>query len=113
MTDATIHPGHSGSPLVTPDGLVVGAMTFIDVRNASSNMAVHVSHIRELAEKADSETTLAKGKLSTPERIRIERARRTDALQALSQQAQTKTRNKTIDATPMIMFWNLRNSLNH
>jgi hypothetical protein len=105
-TDATVHPGHSGSPLATPDGLVVGAMTFIDVRSSKGNVAVHVSHIRELIEKADPGIKLSKGKLSTVERIRIERAHRNEALQKLAQPRPSK--NKVIDSTPLNMFFNAR-----
>jgi hypothetical protein len=104
-TDATAHPGHSGSPLVTPDGLIVGAITIIERFNAKGNMAVHVSHIRELAEKVDSEMKLAPGKLSSVERIRMDRIRRSTALAQLEEQHKNTSRNSVIDATPMRMFF--------
>lgn len=106
-TDATVQPGHSGSPLCTPDGLVVGVTTYIDLSSAKRNYAVHVSHIRELMEDAAPDMELPKGKLSGVERIRLDRMRRSDALQKLAVERQTVSRNKPADTSRQDMFYGL------
>jgi hypothetical protein len=47
-TSAISHPGHSGSPVLTPDGLVVGVMSNINPLQSKVNRAIHVIHIEEL-----------------------------------------------------------------
>jgi S1-C subfamily serine protease len=109
-TDATVHPGHSGSPLVTPDGLIVGAMTFIEQSDAQGNLAIHVAHIRELVGKADPRMKLLAGKLSGVERIRNDRLRRLEALTQLAEQHKSSSRNGVIDASPLRMFFQYHNA---
>lgn len=70
---ANVQPEHSGGPIVTPDGFVVGVNAFHDRADRSSNWAIHVNHVRELLGHPPLELNLPGDRLSTVEAIRIDR----------------------------------------
>ena len=90
VMDATIRPGHSGSPVVTPDGLVVGVAEGLLEKFPKVNFAVEVKHVRELLNDAVPDMDLGKGKLSEVERIRLERGKRLWSIQKIHEDGQRK-----------------------
>jgi len=60
QTDAPIHPGNSGGPLITKDGLVAGVNTFVVKGNSNLGFALPVSYLHTaLAEYEPYRDTLA------------------------------------------------------
>ena len=55
-TDARIQEGQSGSPLMTPDGLVVGVMSWVRGGYTRENFCIHQQHVRELIVSAITKT---------------------------------------------------------
>ncbi len=99
---ANVHPGHSGSPVVTPDGLVVGVTCMEAPADTKTNWAIHVKHIREILQEAVPDVKLQPGKLSRVEDTRMDRTRRTMALQRLEEIARIREqmRPKTPQRSP-------------
>jgi serine protease Do len=61
QTDASIHPGNSGGPLVTLDGRVVGINTMVVAQGGGIGFAVPSNMARRIAQKL-----LEKGKIDRP-----------------------------------------------
>ena len=74
VTNCTFQHGHSGSPVVTPDGLVAGVAQSILVGRSDVNFMVSQIHVAEALRSIDADMPIAKGKISTVERRRIKSA---------------------------------------
>ncbi len=83
--NAEAHHGHSGSPVVTPDGLVVGVQSMIDPTKATDNFAIHVYHVRQLLHEAAPGMDLPKRRLSPTENARMDFTRTQEALKKLNE----------------------------
>src|SRR5262249_54233878 len=75
----------AGSPIVTPDGLVVGIQLMADPVDRESNLAIHVFHIKHFLKATIRDIVLPRGPLSRTEALRLERMRRKQALQLLDE----------------------------
>jgi hypothetical protein len=57
QTTAPFSPGMSGGPVVSPQGTVLGVISFTLSEGQNLNIAVHAKHIRELLEKSPSKAS--------------------------------------------------------
>jgi hypothetical protein len=58
QTTAPFSPGMSGGPVVSPQGTVLGVISFTLSEGQNLNIAVHAKHIRELLEKTPAKTSV-------------------------------------------------------